>query len=234
MVSIACRVRQPRRLTIVIVVFPTRVLVSRSRETVYASPGDQSLYAVVTNYLVQIQNNRLVSWDNNTDGTQKYKQEYTTELKVTSGSEVSKSIGLSAAFKGLTISTEYSQKTFSTTETTTSKTETTEVEVPPRSELFFYQRQYVLRSDVYFILDAWNELSIVGSVGGHKVLHAQCDVVIDSDDYITTETELKGETEIKVDAASVTNFAEGLKIRKFGNYTERAKNTLRAMGLNGQ
>ncbi|KAH8119518.1 hypothetical protein DFH11DRAFT_451123 [Phellopilus nigrolimitatus] len=209
------------------------VLLSRSRQTVYSAAGDEALYAIVTNYLVQIQNDKLMSWDNSTSAAQSYTQEYKTELKVTNGSEVSNTIGLSAAFKGITISAEHSEKTFHSEETTTSKTETTRVEVAPRSELFFYQRKYVLRSDVYFILDAWNEEWIVGSWEGYDVSHARCDVEIHSNDYITSETSLKGETTINVDAASVKDFDAGLRIRKFENCTERAKGTMRAMGVNG-
>ncbi|KAH8101989.1 hypothetical protein DFH11DRAFT_1553051 [Phellopilus nigrolimitatus] len=209
------------------------VIVSRSRSTIYDDPGSEGLYAIITNYLVQIQNNRLVSWDNHTDGTQKYTQQYTTELKVIDGSEVSKSVGLSASFLGLTISAGYSQKTFSSTETTNSKTETTEVEVAPRSDLFFYQRQYVMRSDVYFILDAWKEEWIVGSWHGYDISHARCDEVIDSSDYVTMDAELKGETTIKVDAAKVMDFGAGKKVRRFENLTEKAQKTLRAMGVNG-
>ncbi|KAH8119488.1 hypothetical protein DFH11DRAFT_449495 [Phellopilus nigrolimitatus] len=207
------------------------VLVSRSRQVIDVDPGVEALYPVVSNYLVQIQNDEVGSWDNNTNCTQTYKQEYTTALKVTNGTGVSSALDLPATFEGLTISTKHSQKTFRSTETTTSKTETTEIEVPRRSERFFYQRQYVLRSDVYFILDRYDRLWIIGHPGGFHILRARCDVVINSDDNITTRTELKRETKIRVNAACVPDFGEDLEIRSVNNCSEHVRDALRAMGV---
>ncbi|KAH8119492.1 hypothetical protein DFH11DRAFT_449573 [Phellopilus nigrolimitatus] len=210
------------------------VLVSRSLQLAYSSI-DEMLYAVVSNYLVQIQNDETGSWDNDTNSTQVYRQDYTTAFKVTKGAEISNTIDLPASFKGVTISTKYSRKTFRSTETTTSTTETTEIEVPRRSKLFLYQTQYVLRSDIYFILRTGNgEYWIVRSVGGRHILHARCDVVIDSDDNITTRMELKRETKIKVNAASVPDYGEGMGMRNFEDCSEKVKDVLRAMGVNGE
>ncbi|KAH8119487.1 hypothetical protein DFH11DRAFT_1565300 [Phellopilus nigrolimitatus] len=204
----------------------TQFLISRPQ-------GGDVLVGGVRLTVFPLQNNKLGSWDNNTDDTQEYTQEYTSELKVTKGSEVGNAINLPVAFQSVEISAEYGQKTFSRAETTDPKTEITVVEVPPRSELFFYQREYVFRSDVFFIVDAGNEKWIVGSVTGNSIVHTECEVVINSADYFTTRTELTGETEINVDTTRVSDFTKGREILKFDDCTERTKNVLRAMGIDG-
>ncbi|KAI0635555.1 hypothetical protein C8Q77DRAFT_1155348 [Trametes polyzona] len=208
-------------------------LVKSGRSTIYNTPGDQAFFAAIDTYLVDATWVKKMSWDNNTDATQTYSLSYSTALKITSGSEVTNSVGIGAEFKGLSISMDSSIKTFSSTETTDTVTKTVTVNVPPKKKLTFYQRRYDFRSTMFFILDAWGEEWNAGSEGGYVITRKNCTVQINSEDYLTSETELSDEATgtMKVKTVSRANLEGGRKTRKRENLTQRAKDALHRMGV---
>ncbi len=208
-------------------------LVKSGRSTIYYSPGDQAFFAAIDTYLVDTTWVHQLSWENNTDAAQTYAHQYTTELKVTKGTEVTVSVSIGAEFKGLSIGIEGSTKTFSTYETTSSQTKTLTVNVPPHKKVTFYQRQYTFTNKMFFILDAWNEEWNAGSPGGYDITRKECTVHIMSEDYLTTETELSNGAvgTIQVDTVRRANHEGDRKTRKRENLTGRAKDELSKMGV---
>ncbi len=93
-----------------------------------------------------------MSWENNTEAAQAYELQYTTELKVTTGTEVTNSVGIGAVFKGLSMSMDSETKTFTTYEATDTQSKTISLSVPPKSTLTFYQKKYRFRDTMFFVL----------------------------------------------------------------------------------
>ncbi|KAI0635553.1 hypothetical protein C8Q77DRAFT_576665 [Trametes polyzona] len=174
-----------------------------------------------------------MSWDNDTDAAQTYALSYTTELKITSGAEVTNSVSIGSEFEGLSVSMDASVKTFSTAETTNAKTKTVTVNVPPHKKVTFYQRRYDFRSTMFFVLDAWREEWNAGSEGGYAITRKNCTVQIYSEDYLTSETELSDSATGTMNVKTVSRFYhEGdRKTRKRENLTTRAKDVLDSMGV---
>jgi len=105
--------------------------------------------------LDHVENIQLNHWYNNTDENQEYSNEYTSQLAVKSGEEVSVSVNLSAEFEGLSVGGGVDQKTFSSIETTKSKTYTLKITVPKNSDLWLYQRRYIFVTKMTWVLNAW-------------------------------------------------------------------------------
>lgn len=208
-------------------------LVKSERSTIFSYAGDEAFFAAIDTYLVDTTWLHQLSWENNTDAAQTYTYQYTTELKVTKGTEVTVSVGIGAVFKGLSIGIEASTKTFSTYETTSSQTRTLTVNVPPRKKVTFYQRRYTFTNKMFFILDAWREEWNAGSPGGYDIARKECTVQIMSEDYLTTETELTNGAvgTIRVNTVGRANNEGARKTRKRENLTERAKRELSKMGV---
>lgn len=211
-------------------------LVKSGRTTIYNSPGNQAFYAARDTYLIDTTWIYKMSWENNTDATQTYSLKYTTGLKVTVGSEVSASVGMGAAYEGLSISMDISTKVFSSTETTSGVEKTITLNIPPKSRLTFYQRKYRFRDTMFFVLDAWNEEWNAGSWGGYTITRKECEVEIMSEDYLTTDIVLDsssaGTMTVPTVSRSDPSNIEGRRLtRKRENLTEWAKDDLSRMGL---
>ncbi|KAL1940251.1 hypothetical protein VTO73DRAFT_9203 [Trametes versicolor] len=208
-------------------------LIKSERTTIVTHSGNEGLYAAVDTYLVDTTWMRQVSWENRTDAAQVYEHSYTTELKVTQGTEVTVAVHVGAAFEGLSVGMDASTKTFTTKETTSTDTKTMTITVPPRSTLTFYQRQYTFRATMFFILNAWHQEWNAGSPGGYDIERKTCTVQINSEDYLTTETELtnEGVDTMHVDTVARANNESDRLTRKRENLTEWAKQQLSKMGI---
>lgn len=174
-----------------------------------------------------------MSWENNTSAAQEYSKEYKTELKVTSGTEVTTSISIGAAFEGLSMSMDNQVKEFTTYETTKSQTKTITVNVHSRESLTLYQRRYRFKTMMFFILDAWGEEWNAGSPGGYNIARKEVDVDIMSEDYLTTSVPLNTSATGKMTVKGVAraNVESGRKTRKRENLTDKAKSALSKMGI---
>ncbi|KAK0459081.1 uncharacterized protein EV420DRAFT_302061 [Desarmillaria tabescens] len=208
-------------------------MVKSGRSTIYSYPGDEAFYASIDTYLVDTTWVSKMSWENNTTAAQTYSLQYTTELKVTQGSEVTNSVGIGAEFKGLSMSMDSQTKTFTTYETTETLTKTITLSVPPKSTLTFYQKKYRFRSTMFFVLDAWNEEWNAGSPGGYDITRKECQVEIMSEDYLTTDVALVDSATGTMDVKRVSraDLESRRKTRKRENLTERAKKELSKMGV---
>lgn len=208
-------------------------IVNQKRHTIYSSPGDESLYSSSTSYLVAIENILLMSWQNPSEATDTYTKTYTVGFTSTTSTEVSESISLGLSFEGVSIGgSEFGIKTIDTKESSTSTEESVQVELPPHSEVYFYQRRYYFSTDVYFTLDAWGDLILAGSNGGYHIQIANVLSHIDATDYLTSPTKLEGTTSAYFDSESKLGWYGDI-VRKFENLTGRAKDTLRSMGVDG-
>ncbi|KAK7462764.1 hypothetical protein VKT23_007349 [Stygiomarasmius scandens] len=208
-------------------------IVNQKRHTLYYDVGSEVLYATATTYLVSVQNELLMSWSNGTERDQTYTQSYTTGFKSTTSTEVSAAISLAPSFEGVSVGgVDFGVKYFDSEETSSENTQSTTVTVAAQSDLFFYQRKYYLRTEVYFTLDAWNDLWLAGSNGGYHVQTAVIDSTISTRDYVTRSRALQGTATLNFDGQAKQGLF-GVIVRKFENLTEKAKNTLRSIGING-
>lgn len=84
---------------------------------------------------------------------------------------------------------------------------------------------------MFFILDAWNEEWNAGSPGGYVIARKECTVQIMGDEYLTTDSELRGTGSMTVQTVSRANRESARATRKRENLTQRAKNELNKMGV---
>ena len=84
--------------------------VRAERETLYYRTGDEALYAGAEGYSVDITWISNMSWRNDTDAAQTYTHTFTTELKITQGSEVTTRFSLGVTYKGACISFNHQMK----------------------------------------------------------------------------------------------------------------------------
>ncbi|KAK0487354.1 hypothetical protein IW261DRAFT_1558436 [Armillaria novae-zelandiae] len=157
-------------------------LVKSGRTTIYYSQDNQAFYAARDTYLIDTTWIYKMSWENNTDATQSYSLKYTTGLKVIA------SVGMGAAYEGLSISMDVSTKVLSSVEKMIT------LNIPPKSRLTFYQRKCRFRDTMFFVLDAWNTEWNAGSWGGYDATRKECEVEIMSEDYLTTDIVLDSST----------------------------------------
>ncbi|GFN16815.1 uncharacterized protein AtWU_06617 [Aspergillus tubingensis] len=76
----------------------------------------------------------ITSWKNDGAGDGKFTASYTSELKVTKGSENTLNASMGMLFEGLSVGIDASSKTFQQTETTTSETHTVELAYGPGAD----------------------------------------------------------------------------------------------------
>lgn len=167
-----------------------------------------------------------MSWKNDTDATQTYTIGFTTGLTVTAGTGVNNGFSVSNAYAGMSVTIEHQQKVFKTTETTDTKSITITVTIPPKSLLAFYQRRYLFRNSMSFILDAWDKQWNVGSWGGYDICKKECSVEIMSEDYATLRSELDGSRTGTMEVQRVSGVQIAGTTRKRENCTEKCKNKL--------
>ncbi|KAJ7250157.1 hypothetical protein B0H12DRAFT_1120972, partial [Mycena haematopus] len=200
------------------------------RETIYNRPGDEAMFAIINRYLERIQWIQLIAWKNDTDATQQYQYSYTTGLTITQGSEVTNGFSLGASYQGMSIGVDHSTRTFKSTETTSSMTTTITVNVPPRSELIFYQKRFDFRDNITFINDAWGQEWNIGPWGDYTPLTTKVTSVnIMAEEYFTRSARLpEGPGSVTVETVASASLAGWTRKRE--NVTQRAKDKLVAMG----
>ncbi|EED79647.1 predicted protein [Postia placenta Mad-698-R] len=203
-------------------------LVKSFLSTIYNHPGDEAFYAAIDTHLLSTTWVQKMSWINDTDAEQQQTYEYATGLTITSGREITNAINLGATFEGLSISFSNTVKVFQTYETTTTQKSISEVHIPPRSSLYFYQKYYTFKSSMFFILDAWGQEWNAGSWGGYDITRKECVVDIMSEEYITKDNVLDGSTTGTFNVATVGRVAKesDRSTRKRENLTGDAKKAL--------
>ncbi|PPQ71018.1 hypothetical protein CVT24_011934 [Panaeolus cyanescens] len=201
------------------------------RKTNFSYPGDEAMYSCVNRYLEAIKWVQLMSWKNDTSAAQSYAYSYTTGMNITHGKEINEGFNLGASYEGMSMGYEHSEKTFKTTETTSSKTKTITVNVPAHSLVVFYQRRFDFRDEVTFICDAWGQYWNIGPWGGYTPLvQKNTQVQIMAEEYFTSSKKLpSGPGSVTTSYVSRARLAD--TTRKRENVTQRSKNMLVKMGL---
>jgi len=205
-------------------------LVRVGRETLY-SFGNMALCVDAERYLVDITWIKNMSWRNDTDVAQTYNHTFTTQLKITQGSEVNKGFSLPVTYAGASISFSKQTKTFKSTETTESKTITLTVSVPARSLLVFYQRRYTFRDSMFSFFKAGNQEWNIGSGEGYEPTSKDIGVEIMSEEYATLSKELDGSTTGTISVTTVNPAPRTTKTQRRRNIPRRARIILGRMGV---
>ncbi|KLO19786.1 hypothetical protein SCHPADRAFT_40683 [Schizopora paradoxa] len=200
----------------------------------------EALYAACRTYLERVENVLVCYWKNDTDTNQKLKLECTVQCTPQPGSSeiLAKSINLLGIFEGLTVGTGADAKTFGIVESTGSTKCTMSAIVSPRSKIWLYQRRYVFRTNMTFVLDSWNTLSNVGSPGGYHIQEETCFCHIDTQDFVITGAELTGEQMVDWPSESVADLMEdnGRRVEQtkmWEKLTTRCRNALTESGVHG-
>ncbi|KAJ7024643.1 hypothetical protein C8F04DRAFT_1301751 [Mycena alexandri] len=202
-----------------------------SRETIYYKANDEAMYAVIRRYLNRIQWIQRMVWNNDTDAPQYKEYEQVTGLTITQGSDVTNGFNLGASYKGMSIGIDHSTRTFKSTETTETWKEIIKINVPPRSELIFYQKRFDFTDEIYFILDAWGHDHTIGIWGAFTPPTTKVtSVYIMAEEYYTRTGSLP-EGPGAATADSVPWVQLPLERLKRDGTTKRAKNVLADMGL---
>lgn len=201
-------------------------VVNQVRRTVYHRPGDEALYAIMDTRLVDIEWVQLFARHNNTSQMEQHQTRFLTRLTVANGTSASQELSVSAAFRGLGMSFGASRTTFSTHETTEEREQTTTYDVPPRSSLYVYQRQYRFVQRVWWILDAWRELWTIGANGTYATVVADINVTISADERISSDRPLTGTLAVSVQAAPRPDREGNQRRRQFMNATSRARSSI--------
>lgn len=134
----------------------------------------------------------ITSWKNDGAGDGKFTASYTSELKVTKGSENTLNASMGMLFEGLSVGIDASSKTFQQTETTTSETHTVELTVPAQTTVHLYLKVYQFRTNIWFMNDGQGELFRVGGHECYIPAHVEGYVEIQSSEYFSREGELEG------------------------------------------
>ncbi|KAF9047951.1 hypothetical protein BJ165DRAFT_1610599 [Panaeolus papilionaceus] len=199
--------------------------------TIYNSPGDEALYGVVNRYLEAVNWIQKISWKNPTKAQQTYQYSLSTSLKVTQGEEINVGFNLGATYEGMSMGLEFGAKTFKNTETTQTGTVTVSVNVPPQSELIFYQKRYDFRDNTTFINDAWGQEWNVGPWGGYTPLTTKTSVTqISAEEYYTATKSLANGPG-KMTVKTVTAAPVAATTRKRENVTQRAKDFIAGLKI---
>jgi hypothetical protein len=156
-----------------------RRLVNQTSTRLYHFPGDEALWAINETFLISIDWIPRFSRHNQTASEETHSVRTMTRLTVTNGTEASREIGLSGSFNGLGISF---GATFSSRETVQEHERTSNYTIPPGQSLFVHQRRFTFVNRIWFLLDAWNELWVVGSRGGYTPTEANIRAAIDSEE----------------------------------------------------
>lgn len=209
---------------------PGTPMVAQKQFTCYHSQGDQSLYAIIETYSDGYRWNLNSSWLGDSDAEIEETVTTTTQLRVKNSQETESHWNLGAQYEGLTIGIGGSLKTFQEYETTTTTEHKQLIRIPPRKNVFLYQKAYRFNFKIWFILDAWNEMSRVGGHGNYTPSVVTGSLEIDAHDYYTRDSKLEhGSSTTSADSvASTVTFDH---TRKFENCTERCKNYLLDHGV---
>ena len=190
------------------------------------------LYATATTFLLAVENKKLMHWENNTNGQHIHELEYTIGYKSLTDTTLSKRIALHDTLEDVEINDHNSgtYKKFLSEEVLPERRLKTTVTVPSRSNLYFYQRKYVLETDVYFTHDGWSKLCVVVSNRDRQAQSLKILSTIHSAEFTTTDQELQGMVPMEV-SGQTKQAVFGISQRRFDDLTHRAKETLKKLGV---
>lgn len=200
-------------------------LIGQTKQTLYHDQGDQALFATTDMSSDGFYWDLVTSMRNDGAGDSTLSASYTSELKVTSGSESELNMSLGLAFKGVSVGIGGSVKTFQSNETTESQTHAVQVTVPAQTVARLYQKVYRFQTWMWFINDAWNELSRVGGQGNYSPSHVNGYVEIRSLEYFVRQDVLDGSGTTTADR--IVNQVDFKWTRKFENTTSKCQRYLR-------
>lgn len=168
-------------------------IINQSRHIIYYFENEEMLYATSTTSLVAVENEKLMHWENNTNGQHIHELEYTIGFKSLTTTTLSERIALHDSLKDVKINDPNTgtYKEFLSEEVLPERRLKTTVTVPSRSNLYFYQRKYVLETDVYFTHNAWARVCVVVSNRDRQVKSLKILSTIHSAEFTTTEQELQ-------------------------------------------
>ena len=207
-------------------------IINQKRHTLYYLEDDEMLCATATTCLVAVENEKLLHWENNTKGKCSHELEYTIGCKSHTSTALSEKIALHDTLKNVEVNGPGIYKKFLPEEVLPERRLKTRVSVPGYSNFYFYQRKYVLETEVYFTHDAWSLLCVVVSNCDHIPRSLKILTTIHSAEFITTDEELRGVTEMEI-VGQTKEAVFGRSERTFIGLTERAKVTLKGLGVTG-
>ncbi|OJJ77711.1 hypothetical protein ASPBRDRAFT_61228 [Aspergillus brasiliensis CBS 101740] len=204
-------------------------LVGQVQKILYYKPADEDkLYGITDIHSDGYYWDLVSSLRNDGAGENKFTVTYTTELKVTEGSEKELNANLGLEFKGLSVGIGASTKTFSQTETTDSTQYAEEVTVPPGTTAYLYQKVYRFKTWMWYVNWAWDEYSRVGGYNNYSPTHTDGQVEIHAQEWFSSPTELTGSGTTTADAvAEKVNFKW---TRRFNLTTANCRNYLTSHG----
>jgi len=208
-------------------------IINQNRHTIYYVDNEEMLYATATTFLVAVENEKLMHWENNTNGQHIHELEYTIGFKSLTSTTLSERIAHRDSLKSVEINDHNAgtYKKFLSEEVLPERRLKTTVTVPSRSNLYFYQRKYVLETDVYFTHDGWSMQCVVVS-NRDRAQNLKILSTIHSAEFTTTDQELQGMVPMEV-SGQTKQAVFGASQRRFDDLTQRAKETLRQLGVNG-
>ena len=209
------------------------VICHQKVSSIYYSPGDEALSKIIDLHITGYTWELVASWINETTETDTFTQEYSCGYKVTEGTEAETHWKATGEFKGLGIEIGGSSKNFSSQETSESAKITRTINVGPNSSLYFYQKRYKFKPEVWFILDAWNENWTVGSRNSYVYARVDECVDIDSSEFLTTPSAVSGKAPGSLTCTSQSDLKHpgDTRVRKFENCTTRCQENLINKGV---
>lgn len=207
-------------------------IVGQSSHVIYEVPGDEALYAKSTTRIISIENKCLMDWRNTSPATTTYTTTQTVGFTTTTSKELSAAIKLGGAFTGVNVGGETGWKKTDTKAAQSSVTTTVQVQVPPHTSVWVYQRHYRLTTEIYFVLDIYGRLCRVMSAGGDHLLTAIIRTDIMANQFLTTEVPLTGTTDSPFATQQKEDLA-GNYLINYENVTQRARRALQRLRIYG-
>ena len=207
------------------------VICHQKRTNLYYDDGDQALDKVVDVHITGYKWQLIASWTNKSSSADTYSQEYSCGYTVTEGMETNADFEASAEFKGLGIKIGGSTKNFSSQETSTAVKYTQTVNVGPNSTVYFYQKRYTFKPEVWFILDAWNQHWTVGRYKSSGYAHVNQCLQIDSAEFLTTNVALSDKGTVVCTAQSGLERHDDYPIKLFLDCPSKCREYLHSRGV---
>lgn len=203
----------------------------QSKQQIYYKANDQALYAIKDLQFVGWEWVLIYSHVNDSNESVSYEEEVTIKHTFKSGASNDLEWKLGLEFHGASVSGGGASHTFTEEEISQGTKRTHKFTVPAKSALYVYQRRYNFKSVVWFILDAWNELSRVGHNDNYERVEAVAESFVDANELASTLEEITGATTFVPDAGGER--AKFDHTRRFYNCTERCKGNLQSHGIHG-
>ena len=196
--------------------------------SIYSRYADEALYKIIDLHVTGYTWELVASWINETTETDTYTQEYSCGYTVTEGTETEIHWKATGELKGLGIEIDGSSKNFSSQETSESAKITRTINVGPKSSLYFYQKRYKFKPEVWFILDAWGKNWTVGSRNSDVYARANECVDIDSSEFLTTSSAVSGKAPRSLTCTSQSDLKHprDTPVKRFENCTKSCRESL--------